>query len=566
MQSIFSRKRTSRGSGLSQNVVRSKARESPAMVQLEKLACGGVLLALGAHFVLNTDRFVVGAALIAVALLILASGSRRPLRLPPGPRGIPVLGYLPFLTEMPHKHMAELAQKYGPLVHFRLGATPAIIVASPAMMREVLGAQDQIFSARPPALLSSKYFAYTPDELGRSHGCTAAQLGPYFRNVRRLYSTEMVSPKRLNFFKASRAEEMQIMVSTIWEASHGGRQPVELRRFAFIPMANNITTYMICHKRYHGPEQVKEGQEVQSLINQVTRMLVNVSLANFFPILRPFTQFSTEERKMAAVGKRVDAYLQSLLDEGRANPLKDESEKTIIDVVLGFQRDDGTEIDDRTRKCLVLEMLLAGTESTATMVEWAMAELLRHPEVLKKLQRELDVVVGTSRFVEEDDMPNLPYLTAIFHETSRLHPVSPLLFPHECAQATQIDGYDIPAGARVFLNTWAMGRDPKTWARPEEFDPERFTDDTNVDHKGKSFKILPFGAGRRICAGMPLGYCLVKLALAHIVQSFEWTFPEGMNPKDISIEENFGVALTMQHPLRSYLLKPRLPLHLYARN
>lgn len=220
------------------------------MVQLEKLACGGVLLALGAHLLFNTERFMVGATLIAVSLPILASGRRRALHLPPGPRGIPVLGYLPFLTEMPHKHMAELALKYGPLVHFRLGATPAIIIASPAMMREVLGAQDQIFSSRPPALLSSKYFAYTPDELGRSHGCASAQPGPFFRNVRRLYSTEMVSQKRLDYFKAARAEEMQIMVSTIWEESRGGRQPVDLRHIGFVPMANNIMTYMICRKRY----------------------------------------------------------------------------------------------------------------------------------------------------------------------------------------------------------------------------------------------------------------------------------------------------------------------------
>lgn len=233
------------------------------MVQFGKLAWGGVILALGAHFLLNTERwFLVGAALVAVALPILVSGSRRALRLPPGPRGVPVLGYLPFLTEMPHEHMAELAQKYGPVVHFRLGATPAIIIASPATMREVLSSQDQIFAARPPALLSSKYFAYTPDEQGRSHGCAAAKLGPYFRNVRRVYSTEIVSAKRLDYFKTARAEEMQTMVSTIWAESRGGREPVDLRRFAFIPTANNIMTYMICRKRYCSNHQKITHQQV----------------------------------------------------------------------------------------------------------------------------------------------------------------------------------------------------------------------------------------------------------------------------------------------------------------
>jgi cytochrome P450 len=305
---------------------------------------------------------------------------------------------------------------------------------------------------------------------------------------------------------------------------------------------------------------------VQKLINEVVRMCANVSLANFFPILRPVTQFTSEERKMAATGKRMDAYLQSLLEERRANPPRDEAEKTIVDVMLGFQRDDGTEIDDRTRKCIILEMILAGTETTATMAEWTMAELFRNPEVMKKMQSELDAVVGTSRFVDEDDMPNLPYLTAVFNESSRLHPPSPLLFPHECGKATQIDGYDIPARSRIFLNTWAIGRDPTVWARPLEFDPERFMDDKSVDHKGQSFKLLPFGAGRRICAGMPLGYSVVKLALAYLVQSFEWSLPAGMSPKDISVDENFGLALTLKHPLRSHLIKPRLPPHLFARS
>ena len=317
---------------------------------------------------------------------------------------------------------------------------------------------------------------------------------------------------------------------------------------------------------YHGKELEERGREVQKLINEVVRMLVNVSLANFFPILRPITQFSSEERKMAATGKKMDAYLQSLLEDRRANPAKDESDKTIVDVVLSFKRDDGTEIDDRTRKCLVLEMILAGTETTATMAEWTMAELFRNPEVMKKLQGEMDVVVGTDRFVEEDDLIKLPYLTAVLKESARLHPPSPLLFPHENSEAAKIDGYDIPVKSRIFLNTWAMGRDPKVWARPEDFDPQRFLDDKNIDYKGQSFQLLPFGSGRRICAGMPLGYIVVKLALAYLVQSFEWSLPAGMNPKDVSIEENFGIALTMKNPLKSYLIKPRLPPHLYAQH
>jgi cytochrome P450 len=174
--------------------------------------------------------------------------------------------------------------------------------------------------------------------------------------------------------------------------------------------------------------------------------------------------------------------------------------------------------------------------------------------------------VGTSRFVEEEDMPNLKYLMAVFKETSRLHPASPLLFPHECSRQTQINGYDIPAHSRIFLNTWAIGRDPKVWDRPGDYSPDRFMESANlkVDYKGQSFNLLPFGAGRRICPGMPLGHSVVTMALAYLCQSFEWSLPAGMDPKTIDIEEQFGLACTMKYSLQSYYIKPRLPLYLYA--
>jgi len=137
--------------------------------------------------------------------------------------------------------------------------------------------------------------------------------------------------------------------------------------------------------RYYGKEQAAEGREVQKLVNDMVRGCVNVSLANFIPMLRPLTAWSSEERKMAATGKRMDAYLQALLDARRANPPNSEAEKTLVDVVLEFEREDGTEIDDDTRKCVILEMILAGTETVATMVEWTMAELFRHPDIMHKV-------------------------------------------------------------------------------------------------------------------------------------------------------------------------------------
>ena len=119
-------------------------------------------------------------------------------------------------------------------------------------------------------------------------------------------------------------------------------------------------------------------------------------------------------------------------------------------------------------------MFLAGTDTPSVTIEWILAELLRHSEMMHRLQSDLDRTVGTERHVRESDLANLPYLAAIVKETFRLHPVAPLLIPHESASHTQVDGYDIPATTRVFINTWAMGRDPAIWKSPSEFNPDRF--------------------------------------------------------------------------------------------
>jgi cytochrome P450 len=320
-------------------------------------------------------------------------------------------------------------------------------------------------------------------------------------------------------------------------------------------MANNIMTYMLSRNRY--------GGQLQSLVSDVARGCGSVSMASFFPILRPLTAWmSGEERRIAAAGKRMDAYLQSLLDASREHPTTSDAMKTLVDVVLEFERDDGAALDDRTRKCVLLELILAGTETVATMVEWTMAELFRNPDVMHKVQSELDDVVGTLRFIKEEDLPNLSYLTTLFQETSRLHPPSPLLFPHQITRQTQINGYDIPAHSHIILNTWAIGRDSKMWDHPKDYNPERFMENNKKgDYKGQSLNFLPFGVGG---SNIPLEYNVVMLALGYLCQSFEWTLPTGMDPKTISTEEQFGLACTMKHPLQSHYIKPRLELHLYA--
>jgi cytochrome P450 len=161
-------------------------------------------------------------------------------------------------------------------------------------------------------------------------------------------------------------------------------------------------------------------------------------------------------------------------------------------------------------------MILAGTDTSAGTLEWAMSNLLNHPEVLRKAKTEIDDQIGVDRLVEEQDIVKLPYLQHIVSETLRLYPVAPMLLPHLASEDCIVDGYDVPRGTIILVNAWAIHRDPKLWEEPEKFKPERF------EKKGEDKKLMPFGIGRRSCPGSGLAQRLVTLALGSLVQCFEW--------------------------------------------
>lgn len=193
---------------------------------------------------------------------------------------------------------------------------------------------------------------------------------------------------------------------------------------------------------------------------------------------------------------------------------------------------------------------MAGTDTTASTFQWAMAELLRNPEVLAKARAELEQVIGKGNPVEESDISRLPYLQAVVKETFRLHPVVPLLLPRRAEADVEIAGFTIPKGAQVMVNAWAIGRDSSTWEDPNEFKPERFLG-SEIDVKGRSFELIPFGGGRRICPGLPLALRMLHLMLGTLIHSFDWKLEDGKKPKDIDLEDKFGISLQLARPLRA---------------
>ena len=198
-------------------------------------------------------------------------------------------------------------------------------------------------------------------------------------------------------------------------------------------------------------------------------------------------------------------------------------------------------------------MFAAGTDTTTSTLEWAMAEVLHNPDILKKVQGELRSIIRPRHKVEEKDLVNLPYLLAVIKETLRLHPPLPFLVPHMAMDSCKMLGYCIPKETQVLVNVWAIGRDPNTWKDPLVFKPERFLEPNMqvVDYKGHHFEFIPFGSGRRICPAVPLASRVLPLALASLLHSFNWVLPGGLNPKHMDMSERMGITLRKSVPLRA---------------
>lgn len=196
-------------------------------------------------------------------------------------------------------------------------------------------------------------------------------------------------------------------------------------------------------------------------------------------------------------------------------------------------------------------MFTAGTDTTTSTLEWAMAELLHNPETLKKVQAELRMTISPNKKVEEKDIENLPYLRAVIKETLRLHPPLPILVPRMSMDSCKMLGYCIPKETQILVNVWAIGRDPKTWDEPLVFKPERFLEPNTVDFKGHNFEFIPFGSGRRMCPAMPLASRVLPLALGSLLHSFDWALADGIKPEEMDMTERMGITLRKSVPLKA---------------
>ncbi|KAF5185074.1 Cytochrome p450 [Thalictrum thalictroides] len=176
-------------------------------------------------------------------------------------------------------------------------------------------------------------------------------------------------------------------------------------------------------------------------------------------------------------------------------------------------------------------------------MEWAMSLLLNHPKFLKKARDEIDKQVGQERFLEESDLPKLPYLNNIINETLRLYPAAPVVM-HESSKDCNVGGFHVPSNTMLVMNIWAMQRDPNVWLEPLKFNPERFEGIENENVNG--FKYIPFGSGRRRCPGEGLATRMIGLTLGSLIQCFQW---KRAGEEMVDMTEGSGLTLPRTNPL-----------------
>nr|WMB80858.1 WrBX4 [Wrightia religiosa] len=521
---------------------------------------------LAHRFSIKMENSWLVLAFSLLAVLVFLSkltnhSSRQKKKLPPGPKPWPIIGNLNLLGSIPHQSLHLLAEKYGDLMCLKFGSKPVLIASSPEMAKLFLRTHDNVFASRPPTA-SGKYTAYDYTDV------TWAPYGPYWRHARRIYLNHIFNPKSLDSFEYLRVQERKAFLYGLYELSG---KPFVLREHLSRYSVSSLSRMVMGNKYFSETKVIRDEsictlEKLQDMLDQWFLLNGVFNIGDWIPYLNRF-DLQGYVKQMKELYKNFEIFNNHVLDDHLTKRNADKDNfipKDMLDIILKIAEDPNLEIK-LTRdnvKALLQELLVGGSDTSVTTVEWAMNELLRHPHLIKKATEELDRVIGRDRWVEEGDYSKLPFIEAIIKETMRIHPLATLLAPHYAIEDCNVAGYDVSEGTTVLINIWSMGRNPKYWDSPEEFLPERFLE-KDIDVKGQNnFVLIPFGSGRRRCPGYTLGLRIVRATLANLLHGFNWKLPPGMKPEDVCVEELYGLTTRPKISL-SVIVEPRLPLHLY---
>ncbi|MBA0663961.1 hypothetical protein Goklo_004039, partial [Gossypium klotzschianum] len=428
-------------------------------------------------------------------LLLLRIISRfRKKTFPPGPKGLPIIGNMMMMEQLTHRGLAKLAQKYGGIFHLKMGYLHMVAISNPEMARQVLQVQDNIFSNRP-ATIAISYLTYNRADMAFAH------YGPFWRQMRKLCVMKLFSRKRAESWESVR-DEVEKLVRAV-SANTG--KTVNVGELIF-NLTKNIT-----YRAAFGSSSQEGQDEFIKILQEFSKLFGAFNIADCIPWLGwvdPQGLNSRLEKARHALDKFIDTIIDDHIQKRKTNVNGGAGgyyDPDMVDELLAFYSEEAqvNESEDLnsirvTRdniKAIIMDVMFGGTETVASAIEWALTELMRSPEDMKRVQRELEEVVGLDRRVEESDLDKLPFL-----------------------------------------------KDKKSWEDAESFKPRRFMTEGMPDFKGSNFEFIPFGSGRRSCPGMQLGLYTLDLAVAHLLHCFTWELPDGMKRSELDMSDVFGLT------------------------
>ncbi|GMJ04372.1 cytochrome P450, family 87, subfamily A, polypeptide 6 [Hibiscus trionum] len=500
----------------------------------------------------------ISIAVILKLIFNYLTQTRKPSQnLPPGPHPLPILGNL-FLFRKSfndlHGILESLHAKFGPIITLYFGSRPAIFVANRYLAHQALVQNGAVFAHRPPAF-----------DIEERVVITTASYGSTWRVLRRNLTAEMLHSSRLKSYSHARKIVlgrllMLLKLQSDQSADHSVQVMDQFRNSMFSLLA------FMCFGDELEDQKIKEIGDVE---RDMMRTFGEMSMVSILPKVAMIMFYKQGKKLLRLQDEARRLIIPLILDrkkvkqEHKHNTNKQRlSMSSYVDTLLDVKLpEENRSLNVEEILGLCSEFLNGGTDNTSALLLWIMANLVKYPRIQEKLFAEMKRVIGNQeKMVKEDDLHKMPYLKAVILEGLRRHPPLRFLIPHAVTEDVVLNGYLIPRDGSVNFMIGDMGMDPKVWEDPMSFTPERFLSrDLNKDGEGfditgsKEIKMMPFGAGRRICPGYALAILHLEYFVANLVWSFEWK-PRG--EYDVNMEEQHEFSVRMKHPLQA-LLYPR---------
>nr|XP_043618195.1 probable (S)-N-methylcoclaurine 3'-hydroxylase isozyme 2 [Erigeron canadensis] len=486
------------------------------------------------------DMIIIVVSLVSCAIVyflfsmvIIKRGSSKVdlAPLPPGPYPWPIIGNLFQIRKQDtHICLAEMAQVHGPLMSLRFGQKLIIVGSSATVASEILKTHDKALSARD----LSRLLVHDKEQAGHNKNLVfSSNCDDGWRYLRNIYRSELFSSKALESRKELRESKVKELMKYLG-SKEGEEICIKDVMFATAVMLLSNTLFSMDFVDFEGNGI---GAGIMNLIRRLSK-LAKPQLADMYPYI--FGRWDLQgwyNDVMQILKEFGDIWKDNLEKKRNGSTRPNDFTHTLIE--KGFT--------NHQINIMIQELYSAGTESTSSIIEWFLVELLRDGQVMQKA---IDEVVNQidGNIVTESDLERLPYLEACFKETLRLHPPAPLLLPRRATERCEVMGYTIPKDCGVLVNVWAINRDPKIWDDPLSFKPERFIG-SKLSYNGKDFEYIPFGSGRRMCPGEAMGSKTILLIMASLIRNFHVFLPNHMNAKEINMDEAFEFVMRKKDPI-----------------